>query len=156
MKNCKPAVAPTSGPKPLGPDLHGKDVQLQDRWNYAPVVGMMMYMISSSRPEITFAVHQCARYLKRTRFNDLIIKPNMKEVLQLQIKVALSTIHAEYVTLSQSLRDLLPTKELITEVIKGMWQKDKHKEFKFVSKFTVYENNNGVIRVASCPKLTPI
>eukprot|EP00957_Ditylum_brightwellii_P076973 5849883-Ditylum_brightwellii.AAC.1 len=30
MENCNPAVAPTSGPKPLGPDPHGKGIQLQD------------------------------------------------------------------------------------------------------------------------------
>eukprot|EP00957_Ditylum_brightwellii_P010418 788061-Ditylum_brightwellii.AAC.1 len=30
MENCNPAVAPTSGPKPLGPDPHSKDIQLQD------------------------------------------------------------------------------------------------------------------------------
>eukprot|EP00957_Ditylum_brightwellii_P100886 7689005-Ditylum_brightwellii.AAC.1 len=27
MKNCNQTVAPTSGPKPLGPDPHGKDIQ---------------------------------------------------------------------------------------------------------------------------------
>eukprot|EP00957_Ditylum_brightwellii_P011789 889538-Ditylum_brightwellii.AAC.1 len=36
-----------------------------------------------------------------------------------------------------------------------MWQKGKQKEFKFVSKSTVYEDNNGAIRVASCPNMTP-
>eukprot|EP00957_Ditylum_brightwellii_P042705 3233862-Ditylum_brightwellii.AAC.2 len=30
MENFNPAVAPTSGPKPLGPDPHSKGVQLQD------------------------------------------------------------------------------------------------------------------------------
>eukprot|EP00957_Ditylum_brightwellii_P055983 4242554-Ditylum_brightwellii.AAC.1 len=69
--------------------------------------------------------------------------------------VTLARSRTEYVTLSQSLRDLLPTKDLNTEVAKGMWQKDQHKEFKFVSKFTVYEENNGAIMVASCPKMTP-
>eukprot|EP00957_Ditylum_brightwellii_P074750 5681251-Ditylum_brightwellii.AAC.1 len=72
------------------------------------------------------------------QFEGLIIKPNVKEMLQvncfadtdftglisiedpqdvtlLQTEVALSTLHAEYVALSQSLRDLLPTKDLITE-----------------------------------------
>eukprot|EP00957_Ditylum_brightwellii_P039928 3022710-Ditylum_brightwellii.AAC.1 len=34
-----------------------------------------------------------------------------------------------------------------------MWQ--KHKELKFVSNSTLYEDNNGTIRVASCPKMTP-
>eukprot|EP00957_Ditylum_brightwellii_P109214 8331266-Ditylum_brightwellii.AAC.1 len=41
MKNYNPAVAPTSAPKPLGPDPHDKGVQLQNKWNYASVVGMM-------------------------------------------------------------------------------------------------------------------
>eukprot|EP00957_Ditylum_brightwellii_P091663 6979513-Ditylum_brightwellii.AAC.1 len=41
MDNCHPAVAPTSGPKPLGPDPYYKDIQLQDKWSYASVVGMM-------------------------------------------------------------------------------------------------------------------
>eukprot|EP00957_Ditylum_brightwellii_P054587 4136138-Ditylum_brightwellii.AAC.1 len=37
MDNCNPVVAPISGPKPLGPDPHGKDIQLQDKWSYASV-----------------------------------------------------------------------------------------------------------------------
>eukprot|EP00957_Ditylum_brightwellii_P045867 3479421-Ditylum_brightwellii.AAC.1 len=36
-------------------------------------------------------------------------------ISKLQIEVALSALHAEYVALSQSLRALLPTKDLITE-----------------------------------------
>eukprot|EP00957_Ditylum_brightwellii_P175039 13327114-Ditylum_brightwellii.AAC.1 len=39
-------------------------------------------------------------------------------VSKLQTKVALSTLHAECVALSQLLRDLLPTNEFITEVVK--------------------------------------
>eukprot|EP00957_Ditylum_brightwellii_P064434 4890182-Ditylum_brightwellii.AAC.1 len=31
VENCNSAVAPTSGPKPLGPDLHGKGIQLHDK-----------------------------------------------------------------------------------------------------------------------------
>eukprot|EP00957_Ditylum_brightwellii_P189106 14394891-Ditylum_brightwellii.AAC.1 len=62
-------------------------------------------------------------------------------VSKLQTEVAISTLRAEYVALSQSLRDLLPNK-LITEVVKWMWQKDKHEELRFVSKSTVYEDNN--------------
>eukprot|EP00957_Ditylum_brightwellii_P050510 3831205-Ditylum_brightwellii.AAC.1 len=60
----------------------------------------MMYLTSNSRPEITFAVHQCTRfthgtkyshekailqicrYLKGMQSEGLIIKPNMKEMLQ--------------------------------------------------------------------------
>eukprot|EP00957_Ditylum_brightwellii_P208942 15359617-Ditylum_brightwellii.AAC.1 len=42
------------------------------------------------------------------------------------------------------------------EMVQGLWKKDKYKDLKFVSKSTVYEDNNGAIRVASFPKLTPI
>eukprot|EP00957_Ditylum_brightwellii_P110170 8403043-Ditylum_brightwellii.AAC.1 len=42
----------------------------------------MMYLASNSRPLITFDVHQCARYLEGTRSDGLIIKPNMKKMLQ--------------------------------------------------------------------------
>eukprot|EP00957_Ditylum_brightwellii_P008995 680211-Ditylum_brightwellii.AAC.1 len=37
-----------------------------------------------------------------------------------------------------------------------MWQKDKYKDLKFVLESTVYEDNYGAIRVASCPKMIPI
>eukprot|EP00957_Ditylum_brightwellii_P059042 4478184-Ditylum_brightwellii.AAC.1 len=67
METCNPAVAPTSGPKPLGPDPHGRDVQVQGKWSYASVVGIMMYLAGNSRPEITFAVHQFARFTHGTK-----------------------------------------------------------------------------------------
>ena len=74
-------------------------------------------------------------------------------VSKLQTEIALSTLHAEYVALSQSLRDLLPVKELIIELLTGMGQ-DSGK-LRLTSKSTVYEDNNGAIRVATCPKLAP-
>eukprot|EP00957_Ditylum_brightwellii_P177680 13533988-Ditylum_brightwellii.AAC.1 len=67
----------------------------------------MMCLASNSRPEITFAVHQCARfahgtkhshekailqickYLKGMQSDGLIIKPNMKEMLQILKDVTL-------------------------------------------------------------------
>jgi hypothetical protein len=38
-----------------------------ENWNYASVVGMMMYLASNSRPDISFAVHQCARFTHSPR-----------------------------------------------------------------------------------------
>ena len=72
---------------------------------------------------------------------------------KLQTEIALSTLHAEYVALSQSLRDLLPIKELVIELLGGMGVDSRR--LKFISKSTIYEDNNGAIRVATCPKLTP-
>jgi hypothetical protein len=31
-------------------------------WNYRAVVGMLNYLASSTRPDIAFAIHQCARF----------------------------------------------------------------------------------------------
>jgi hypothetical protein len=36
-------------------------------YNYASVVGMLQYLQAHSRPDITFAVSQCARYIHGTR-----------------------------------------------------------------------------------------
>jgi hypothetical protein len=36
--------------------------ECDEGFNYASVVGMLMYLCSNTRPDITFAVHQCARY----------------------------------------------------------------------------------------------
>ena len=33
-----------------------------EKWEYASVVGMLMYLSNNSRPDIAFAVNQCARY----------------------------------------------------------------------------------------------
>jgi hypothetical protein len=78
-------------PKPLGKD--NKGLNCCERWSYSSVVGMMMYLSSNSRPDIAFAVHQCARfthcpkrsheqglkriarYLKATRTRGMVFKP---------------------------------------------------------------------------------
>eukprot|EP00957_Ditylum_brightwellii_P123857 9441539-Ditylum_brightwellii.AAC.1 len=62
-------------------------------------------------------------------------------------------LHAEYVALSQSLRDLLPIGALITEIMAGM--KTDTKKLEFISKSTVYVKNNGAIRVVTYPRLPP-
>ena len=60
--------------------------------------------------------------------------------------------HSEYVTLSQCLRELLSLKNLIKEVV-GSLNLDISK-IKFVSKSTVYEDNQGVIQVDTSPRMT--
>ncbi|GAX10397.1 hypothetical protein FisN_3Lu622 [Fistulifera solaris] len=80
-----------ASPTTLGKDENGEDCV--EAWSYASVVGMMMYLASNSRPDIAFAVHQCARfthcpkrvhekalktigrYLKATRTRGMIIRP---------------------------------------------------------------------------------
>ena len=45
---------------PLPKDTNG--APSAGNFNYAAVVGMMLYLSRHSRPDIAFAVHQCARY----------------------------------------------------------------------------------------------
>ena len=96
MQDCNPEDTPTTSTGPLGKDINGKAPQRQHQWQYASVIGMMMCLTSNSRPDIAFAVHQCARfthcvkashenavlrickYLKGTQNDGLILRPNKK------------------------------------------------------------------------------
>ena len=51
----------------LGSDKEGDPCNAD--FNYASVVGMMMYLCSNTRPNITFAVHQCAQFSHRARYS---------------------------------------------------------------------------------------
>eukprot|EP00804_Cyclotella_cryptica_P008820 CCRYP_013059-RB/>CCRYP_013059-RB protein AED:0.36 eAED:0.33 QI:0/0/0/0.75/0/0/4/0/393 len=136
-------------------------------FNYAAVVGMLLYLAGHSRPEIAFAVHQCARYtfcltvhheqalkrigryLKGTMSKALIMTPSADLSIdcypdadfadphcarshtgyvilvfgcpvlwksKLQTEIALSTIEAEYVALSEACKDLLPIMDVSKEL----------------------------------------
>jgi histone deacetylase 1/2 len=59
MEDCNPISTPTSKAA-LGSDRDGDP--FNEKWKYSAVVGMLLYLSSNTRPDITFAVHQCARY----------------------------------------------------------------------------------------------
>ena len=79
--------------QPLHPDSDGAYRQDSDKWNYRSVIGKMNYLAMNTRPDIAFAVHQCAkfcnkpmmlhekavkyigRYLAKTRDKGLILNP---------------------------------------------------------------------------------
>ena len=44
----------------LGKDIGGPE--RRHNWNYRQAVGMFNYMQSTTRPDIAFAAHQCARF----------------------------------------------------------------------------------------------
>ena len=50
---------------PLGQDLNGDP--FKETWEYASVVGMLMYLANNTRPDIAYATHQCARFTHRPR-----------------------------------------------------------------------------------------
>ena len=59
LDNSNPKGTPTiEGTLPK--DLNGEPCN--ENFNYASVVGMLMYLQGHSRPDIAFAVNQCARY----------------------------------------------------------------------------------------------
>ena len=58
MVNCSPNEVPAKE-DPLHSDLEGPP--FAEWWDYASVVGMLMYLVHT-RPDIQFAVHQCAKY----------------------------------------------------------------------------------------------
>mmetsp|Transcript_13035 Transcript_13035/g.30840 ORF Transcript_13035/g.30840 Transcript_13035/m.30840 type:complete len:480 (-) Transcript_13035:352-1791(-) len=165
-----PALSGTA----LGRDVDGEPAH--GNFNYASVVGMLLYLCGHSRPDIAFAVHQCARYsfaptrshelalirigryLKGTIDGGLILDPTEDLRLdcypdadfaglwghddpqdprcvrsrtgflinlsgcpvvwssKLQSEIALSTMEAEYVALSTSLRSLFPVQDLLLEL----------------------------------------
>ena len=72
---------------------------------------------------------------------------------KLQTEIALSTLHSEYVALSHYVRALFPLKSIIKEVIDNLGIDCEN--LKFVSSSTVYEDNKGVIVVATSPRMTP-
>ena len=73
-----------------------------------------------------------------------------KSVLQTQ--VALSTTDAEYISLSQSLRDVIPIINLVKEI-----QKKKISTISSVPSVycKAFEDNSGALEIAKSPKMRP-
>jgi len=59
MDECNKKWTPAST-VPLGTDLNGQ--RFDAKWEYATAIGMLLYLSSNSRPDIQYAVHQCARF----------------------------------------------------------------------------------------------
>jgi hypothetical protein len=210
----------------IGADRDG--ALFNEDWEYATVVGMLMYLAANNRPDIAYAVHQAARhthaprashavavkrilrYLCGTRDKGIYFQPNRSNqidchvdadfaglfgvedgqdivsvksrtgyviffcgvpllwVSKLQSLIALSTMEAEYVALSQSMRDLIPIRETLKEIMKIVFGVEGHapkcstysKAFKDVEvtdipSSNVYEDNAACIKLAMMPKLSP-
>ena len=209
MSDCNTRGSPALT-SPFGTDADGP--HRKDPWNYASIVGMLMYLLSNAHPEIQFLVHQCARfthcprasheeavkhicqYLQGVQDNGLTFKPNSDLQLncyvdadfaglwnyesdqdpvcvrsrtgyvmtlggcpiqwssKLQTEIALSTTEAEYIALSQAMRELIPLRRLLLEIATAM-RLPENKES--VIKSTVFEDNNGAIATATAVKMSP-
>ena len=69
MESCKPVSTPAVT-TPLGQDLDGK--AFSEEWEYSSIVGMLMYLGQNTRPDIAFAVHQCARFTHNPKHSHAI------------------------------------------------------------------------------------
>ena len=193
--------------------LH-KDTDGPDRkqsWNYRSVIGMLNYLAASTRPDVLFAVHQCARfsvnpklsheravkrivrYLKGTSDKGIILRPNPQEgikcyvdadfaggysedtkddpisvysrtgyvifyygcpvlwVSKMQSEISLSTVEAEYIALSTSMRDLIPFVDQVKELQEVFGEKQEN----VFLHCTLFEDNNGALELANSPRYRP-
>lgn len=182
-------------------------------FNYRRVIGKLNFLEKSSRPDIAYAVHQCARfcsdpkeehvnavvhlvkYLKGTRDKGIILNPSKNKsfevwvdadfagnwnketamhdastaksrsgyvltygdcpifwISKLQTQIALSSCEAEYVSLSQSLRDAIPVMRLLQEL------KDREFQSEYLRPKVhckLFEDNTGALTLATAPKMRP-
>ena len=153
---------------------------MSEELDYRSVIGKLNFLEKSTRPDIAYAVHQCARfcsnptelhaeavkqiarYLIGTRDKGLVLKPKEQSIdlwvdsdyagnwhkshapfdsntsrsrtgyiitlascpvvwgSKIQVEISLSSTEAEYVALSQSMREVIPLMGIIAETTKHM------------------------------------
>ena len=190
-----------------------KSEPFNKRWHYRSIIGKLNYLEKCTRPDIAYAVHQCARfcedpkeehakaveflvrYLAGTKDKGIILHPKNVPVIdvyadadfagnwnkttaewdpstaksrtgylinfagcpihwasKLQTQIALSTTEAEYIALSQSLREAIPVMQLVREM------REKH-IINIDDKAKIYcrcfEDNVGALELANTPKMRP-
>ena len=59
MSDCSPNKTPAKQ-EALGIDPDGEP--MEEAWNYASIVGMLLYLCSNTRPDLSFSVSQVARF----------------------------------------------------------------------------------------------
>jgi hypothetical protein len=208
LENCNPNWTPAST-QALGHDPDGPP--MQEDWVYPSVVGMLLYLATNSRPDISFAVSQVARfnhspkqshaqavkmivrYLHRTADMGTIVRPTNTLALdcyvdadfaglyrrdpddsssaaksrtgfiiflgnaplvwksQLQSEISLSTQEAEYSSLSQSLRTLLPLRSLLIEVTTALGVDER---LRATIHARAFEDNQGAFLLATKQRIT--
>jgi hypothetical protein len=88
-------ASPATTAPVVGADIDG--ALFKEDWEYASIVGMMMYLASNTRADIAYDVHQSARYshgtweshavkrilryLKGTSYKGIIFKPEKRNII---------------------------------------------------------------------------
>ena len=223
MENSKATVKTPAATTPLGLDSEGEP--FTETWEYPVIIGMLLYLSQNSRPDIAYAVHQCARfthvprqshavavkrilrYLNSTKDKGMTLRPNNNLTIdcfvdadfaglwkaeddqnplcvksrtgflitfmgcplhwmsKLQSQIALSTMEAEYIALSQAMREVIGFREILKEIYSLVLNKKEEFEslsFQAISKTfgsipssTVYEDNEACLKFATVPKMSP-
>jgi hypothetical protein len=89
--------------------------------------------------------------LSQTGYTILLFGCPIIWVSKLQTEITLSTTEAEYVALSQGMRDVIPFMNIVEEI-------SKNSPFsipKPIIKSTLFEDNNGALELAKPPKYRP-
>jgi len=80
---------------------------------------------------------------------------------KIQSLIALSTMEAEYIALSMSMRELIPIREIIKEIKSTVFREDgfdpklsSHSKT-FIPTSKVYEDNEACLKFATMPKMSP-
>ena len=67
MDHCNGLPTPTKVEVPIGIDVNGSEAKRDWTKSYASIIGMMLYLASNTRPDISFDVHQCAQFTHNTK-----------------------------------------------------------------------------------------
>ena len=67
MEHSNGLPTPTKVEAPIGTDVNGSEAKRDWSNLYASVIGMMLYLASNTRPDISFAVNQCDRFTHNTK-----------------------------------------------------------------------------------------
>ena len=67
MEHCNGFPTPAKVEAPLGTDAIGSEAKRDWTNSYDSVIGMMLYLASNIRPDISFAIHQYSRFTNNTK-----------------------------------------------------------------------------------------
>ena len=67
MEHCNVLPTTTKVEEPLGTDVNGSEAKRDWPNSYASIIGMIFYLASNTRPDISFAVHECYRFTHNTK-----------------------------------------------------------------------------------------
>jgi hypothetical protein len=142
MEDCNKVSTP-SETSPVGADLD--ILPFNETWEYASLVGMIMYLASNTRSEIAYSVYQAARYSHGTKNSHASAKSRTGYVIKffdvpicwvskIQTQISLSTIEAEYISLPQSMRGMILIRDILKQIMLEIFDEKFKPEFSTHSK----------------------